>query len=102
MRRLAPSQPQPLAFLLDRLNRFRAKGLVWIQLPSPAMVGRRLRRLRRRKGWSQARLAKRIGVSQPYLSQLERGADRNPTLKVLQRLAKALKIPIADLVEGKR
>jgi transcriptional regulator with XRE-family HTH domain len=35
-----------------------------------------LRRERMRRGWSQKKLAKKIGISEPYLSQLE-NADRH-------------------------
>lgn len=47
-------------------------------------AGRLLRTLRERRGLSQARLAARVGASQQWLSQLERGA-RNATLADLER-----------------
>lgn len=42
------------------------------------MTGEQLRAGRERKGWSQERAASRLGVSQPYLSLLERGCRRVP------------------------
>jgi transcriptional regulator with XRE-family HTH domain len=42
------------------------------------MTGEQLRSGRERKGWSQERAASRLGVSQPYLSLLERGGRRVP------------------------
>lgn len=40
---------------------------------------------------SLRQLAKRAGVSNPYLSQVERGL-RNPSAEILQQIAKALRI----------
>ncbi len=59
----------------------------------------KLKRLREQLGMSQAVLAKRVKVTQPYITMLESGAFRNPTLDVLQRLAKALKVSVGELVE---
>lgn len=42
-------------------------------LVSPAFVGSRVRALREARRWSQAELAKELGLSQPRLSQVERG-----------------------------
>ena len=36
---------------------------------------------------------------QRYIAQLETGEQANPTLATLQRLAKALKVTVAELVE---
>src|SRR3954468_4557626 len=45
---------------------------------------------------SVRRLADRAGVSNPYLSQIERGL-RRPSAEILQQLAKALKISVETL-----
>jgi transcriptional regulator with XRE-family HTH domain len=42
------------------------------------MNGEQLLQGRKRKGWSQEQAAPRLGVSQPYLSLLERGVRRAP------------------------
>jgi transcriptional regulator with XRE-family HTH domain len=57
-----------------------------------------LRRYREAKGWSQADVATRAQVSQGYIAQLEAG-QKTPSLKVLRRLAKALKVPLIELVK---
>lgn len=44
---------------------------------------------RQAKGFSQTELAKRAGTRQPVISRLERGGS-NPTLDLLQRIARAL------------
>jgi len=46
-------------------------------------------RLRLQKGWSQAELAEHVGTKQANISRLENGLA-NPSIELLQRLAKAL------------
>jgi transcriptional regulator with XRE-family HTH domain len=62
-------------------------------------LGMRLKRLRTQRQLNQADLAKKVGVTQAYIAMLERGAFKNPTLDVLQKLAKALKVTVAELVK---
>ena len=50
----------------------------------------RLRALRKRKGMTQAQVAKKTRVTPFYISHLETGLRKNPSLPVLRRLAKAL------------
>ena len=50
-------------------------------------------------GLSQRELAKRVGVSDAYITQLETRERINPSLDVLRRLAKALQVSVAELVE---
>jgi transcriptional regulator with XRE-family HTH domain len=59
-----------------------------------------VRRLREEKGWTQAELARRARVSQPYLSQIEAGArGKSPGIRIVQHLAKALGVPVTALLE---
>tara|TARA_R110001606_G_scaffold30173_4_gene93524 strand:+ start:139 stop:348 length:210 start_codon:yes stop_codon:yes gene_type:complete len=60
--------------------------------------GKRLRALREEHGWSQEEFADRAGLHRTYVSAVERGV-RNPTLSVLERLAKALGVSMAELVQ---
>jgi transcriptional regulator with XRE-family HTH domain len=46
---------------------------------------------------TQATLAKKAGVTRAYLSRLEMGRH-DPPLSRLQKLAKALKVTLAELV----
>ncbi len=57
-----------------------------------------LRRLRHESGWSQEEFADRAGIHRTYVSDLERGA-RNPTLMVVDRLAKALEVSAGSLLD---
>ena len=60
--------------------------------------GEKLRKLRKQKGWSQRDLAKRAGVSRGYLSVIESKRPPDVTVDVIQKLAKAFRIPISDLL----
>ena len=66
-------------------------------LPELAL-GRRLRSLRRARGVSMRDLASSAGVSESFVSQVERGVA-NPSVVSLQRLAHALETSIAALFE---
>ena len=63
-----------------------------------ARLGQNLRRLRLEKGWSQEAFAHEAGIHRTYISDLERGA-RNPTLTVVEKLAKALKVRPGALLD---
>ena len=54
-------------------------------------------RLRKEKGWSQEELADQSGLHRTYISGVER-QDRNPTVMVLEKIAKALSVTVAQLV----
>lgn len=54
-------------------------------------VGRNVRRLREEAGLSQEKLALEAELDRTYVSGVERGV-RNPTVTVVARIAKALKI----------
>lgn len=62
-------------------------------------VGLNVRRLREERGWSQERLAFEADLHRTYVSDMERG-NRNPTVIVLQKLANALGVPTAALLES--
>ena len=62
-------------------------------------LGMRIKYLRSLRKWSQEDLALEAEVNKNYLSDLERG-ERNPTVKVLEKIAKALGISISDLFKG--
>lgn len=50
------------------------------------------------KGWTQDEFAARVGLTQAVVSRYERG-HRIPDLPNLKRLARALGVPLASLVE---
>ena len=61
-----------------------------------ALVGWNVRRIRVANGVSQERLAFDADVDRSYLGGLERG-EHNPTVDVLERLAKVLSVPLKEL-----
>jgi DNA-binding XRE family transcriptional regulator len=79
-----PPQPPTLAPRVPRGAR-----LSWVTV-SPRLAARIvLRRARERAELTQVELARRVGVSQPAVAQLE-GPRANPTLGTLERVAAAL------------
>jgi putative transcriptional regulator len=60
-------------------------------------VGRKIRALRRAKGWSQQLLADHAELERAHLSRLEDGR-REAGLRVLERIAIALEVEVEDLV----
>jgi methanogenic corrinoid protein MtbC1/DNA-binding XRE family transcriptional regulator len=60
-------------------------------------VGRNVQELRGGRGWSQQVLAAEAGLDRTYISAVERGRQ-NLTVGALLSLARALGVPIADLL----
>lgn len=60
--------------------------------------GKRVRVIRLNKKMSQGKLAKILGVHPTYISGIERGV-RNMSLKNIERLAKALNVPLEELIK---
>jgi transcriptional regulator with XRE-family HTH domain len=63
-----------------------------------ARLGNNVRRLRREKGWSQEAYADEAGIHRTYVSDIERGA-RNPTITVIEKLAKPLGVSSGTLLD---
>lgn len=57
-----------------------------------------IRKLRERHNMTQAELAKRVKVTQGYISQLEAGTKKELGAKVALRLADALGVPVTELL----
>ncbi len=63
-------------------------------------LGDKIRSLREEVNLSQGGLAQKTGISQGYLSQLENGDVKNPSARILLRVAKALKVDSDELFEA--
>ncbi len=63
-----------------------------------AMLGTRIREIRKRRKLSQEMLAERAGISAQYVSNIERGKE-NPTLDLLLRVAEALKVSLREMCD---
>jgi transcriptional regulator with XRE-family HTH domain len=59
-------------------------------------LGKNLKRIRNEKGVTQERLQELSGLDRGYISGVERGV-RNPSIRNIERLAKALKVSVSDL-----
>jgi XRE family aerobic/anaerobic benzoate catabolism transcriptional regulator len=60
-------------------------------------LGERVRRVRLRRGMTRSMLSEHSGVSERYLAQLE-GGRGNVSIRLLRRIARAMDVPLADLV----
>jgi len=60
----------------------------------------RLKKFRIEKGLSQLGLARAAGVSQPAIYLIESGMVKRPRIETILRLARALGMDPADLVES--
>jgi len=59
--------------------------------------GKHLREIRLKQNLSQVDLAYKGNFDRNYIGMLERG-ERNPSLKILQRLAETLEITLPELL----
>lgn len=55
-------------------------------------IGKAIKRLRVREEVTQQQLAKQVGISQGYLSLVEKG-EREPDLELVKKITAALNIP---------
>jgi transcriptional regulator with XRE-family HTH domain len=64
-----------------------------------AGVGEAVRRARQSRGWTQAELAERAGLSPNYVARLERG-ELGPSLLVAHMLCDTLEIAVSELLQA--
>ncbi|MFE1572704.1 helix-turn-helix transcriptional regulator [Comamonas odontotermitis] len=62
------------------------------------MLHRALRLLRTYHQISQTELAKRLGISNSYLSELEKGDGKEPSLDLLSKYAEIFKMPVSSIL----
>jgi len=62
-------------------------------------LGKKIRELRRERGWRQIDLAAHADLSKTHVNELEAG-KREVGLKALERLADALEIKLSDLMKA--
>ena len=62
-------------------------------------IGKRIRILRKNKGWTQAKVAGQCGSSVSFLGHLER-ATRIPSLETITKIASLLDISLNQLIHG--
>lgn len=69
--------------------------------PQARSIGERIKQSRKEQGFSQADLARRLGVSQPAIANWESGVH-DPRRLMLAKLAEALETPLEWLAAGDR
>lgn len=60
-------------------------------------LGKRVRELRKERGYSQEKLAEHAGIHENHVRRVE-GGTANPSYLVLMKLAKALSVKPSDLL----
>src|SRR5262245_12132297 len=60
-------------------------------------MAKRLKVLRKQRGWTQSELAARTGLHRVFIAQLE-GGTHDPSLTTLEKLARAFRMPLADFL----
>jgi transcriptional regulator with XRE-family HTH domain len=64
-----------------------------------ARFGKRVRKLRTDRGFSQESFAAACGLDRTYMGGIERG-ERNLALRNISRIAEALELSLSDLMTG--
>ncbi|WP_103110901.1 helix-turn-helix domain-containing protein [Brevibacillus reuszeri] len=62
------------------------------------IIGNKLRRLRKERGWSTHDLAEQAGVSSSLINDLENERDRTVTLSSLKKISDSLNIALVELL----
>jgi len=64
-----------------------------------SQLGKRIRKLRSQRGWSQEEFADICALNRSYMGRIERG-ELNLTLDSLQKLGKGLGLSVSALLKG--
>ena len=64
----------------------------------PKSLGKRIKKYRTEKGFTQEDLADKVGVSRAYMGYIEQGRN-TPSLEVLEKISKILKTPHSKLFD---
>ena len=62
-------------------------------------IAKTVKRLREKTGLSQEKLARLADVSNNTIINIEAGKQDNPTIETLKKIAKALNMPVEDLIK---
>ncbi len=61
------------------------------------MLSRKVKTLRKKKNWSQQKLAQEAGLSFNAITKIEQGLAKYPTLKTLLKLSGVFKVSLDEL-----
>lgn len=62
-------------------------------------LGERIRKLRKKRGWTLIEMGEYLGLDRGYLGDLERGT-RDPSLTTLQHIARGFGMSVSRLLAG--
>ena len=63
-----------------------------------SIISKNIKKYRNKLGVSQDRLSKLADVTYNTIIKIESGANKNPTIDTLAKIAKALKVGVDDLI----
>ena len=66
---------------------------------SPRRLSTTIRKRREELGLTQEQVAKAAKVTKNYVTMLERGKRKSPSLAILKRIADVLDVPVGRLLE---
>ncbi|MCI1590672.1 helix-turn-helix domain-containing protein [Heyndrickxia oleronia] len=64
------------------------------------MIGKNIAEIRKRRGYTLSELSNQAKISKSYLSNIERNINRNPSIDVLQKIAKVLNVDLLTLLKS--
>ncbi len=67
-------------------------------MPNSSKLSKNIKKLRKRKNFSQEKLARMADVANNTIIKIESGENKNPTLETLQKVSKALGVSIDDIL----
>ncbi len=66
------------------------------------MLAKKIKELRKKKNWSQQKLAEKTQLSYNAITKIEQGAATHPTIQTVTKIAEAFEISIDELVGRKK
>jgi len=64
-------------------------------------LGERIKKYRKKMGWSQQKLAEKAGLSYNVITKLEQGLAKQPTIQTVVKIANAFGISLDKLIGRK-
>ncbi|WP_066186684.1 helix-turn-helix domain-containing protein [Gracilibacillus timonensis] len=62
------------------------------------MIGEKIKTIRKTRRLTLSECAKRANISKSYLSNIERNQNQNPSLQIIEKIAKVLHVDVNTLV----
>jgi len=62
-------------------------------------IAKNIKKYRKERGLSQDKLARLADVAHATIIKIESGANKNPTIETLAKIAKALSVGVDDLIK---